>query len=66
YSDSQWRFCNSLSWIFPVTSTDHYYYSYDNNTVDDLTDDISVLADKFWERIDINDRQYDKDGVELL
>lgn len=38
---------------------------YDNNTESDLTDDILVLADKFWERIHINVRQYDKDGVEL-
>ncbi|MDD4574193.1 MAG: hypothetical protein PHR69_08260, partial [Sphaerochaeta sp.] len=38
---------------------------YDNNTESDLTDDILVLADKFWERIHINVRQYNKDGVEL-
>lgn len=38
---------------------------YDNNTPNILTDDIAVLADTFWERIEISVRQYDKNGVKL-
>ena len=38
---------------------------YDNRTPGILTDDIAVLADKFWERIQITVHQFDKDGMEL-
>lgn len=38
---------------------------YDNKTPGDLSDDIAVLADKFWERIQITVHQFDKDGMEL-
>jgi len=35
---------------------------YDNNTPDDRSNDIFVVADKFWERLSLGVVQYDEAG----